>query len=49
MAGRPTDSPMRIKLSDERLSDLAGAIQRFFATESDQDLSGDFTWLGGTR
>ena len=39
MAGSPTNSPMRIKLSEDRLADLASASQRFFATEFDYELS----------
>ena len=39
MTGRTPESPMRIKLSEERRADLTVAIQRLFAAEFDQEIS----------
>ena len=37
--GRPKSPPSRIVLADQRRADLVAAIQAFFVTELDQELS----------
>ena len=39
MADRPTDNPMRIRLSDEARTHLVARIEAFFAGEFDRTLS----------
>ena len=39
MTGRTADSPMRIKLSEERREHLASTVQLFFVEEFDHELS----------
>ena len=39
MVRQNSDSPMRVKLTEERRERVAAAIQRFFVDEFDQELS----------